>query len=120
MVYLELHEDDPKNLERLQAYLDQIKVAIRKYGLIDISACEFRIVRNGPEYVRTGKAAPFIRIAVVPGEDTFAIASLIRGRGDIDAIANYGINVVTMPVFIPPRKKEGCWYDPSDPLRALR
>lgn len=119
MLYLELHEDSPGESALLEAGLDQIKLALKGYGLLDISTCQFRIVRNGPEYVQNGKSTPFIRIAVSHGEDVFIIANLIRARKPHTRIATYGIDVITMPVYIPAGKKAGRWYDPTDPLRAV-
>lgn len=119
MLYVELHEDDPKDLGRLQAGLDQIETALRNCaGIIETSNCAFRIVRSGPEYIASGKESPFIRIAITQGEDIYAIACVIRSRKCNSPVGAYGIDVVTMPIYIPAGKKEGSWYDPTNPLRA--
>lgn len=120
MRYVEVHENNPEKEPLLQVGLDRIEAALRHYGALDLSSCEFRIVRESSKCDHPGKTIPFLRIGIDPGEDAFVIVSLIRARGCDSEVATYGIDVVAMPIFIPPKKVAGNWYDPTKPLGAVQ
>lgn len=120
MRYVEVHENNPEKEPLLQTGLEKIEAALRHYGLIDLSSCEFRIVRESPKCDHPGKTVPFLRIGIDPGEDAFIIVNLIRARGCDSEMATYGIDMIKMPVFYPPKKTVGSWYDPAKPLGAAQ
>ena len=74
--------------------------------------CMFRVVSDAP--------ASIIRIGVEPEEDVTVIVTLIRTREQHTRAAGYGINIIPMPSYIPPKAKKGEWYNPSNPPAVVR
>lgn len=100
MRFLELHERAEVHPDIAQEGINQIKEALRSYG-IGLDQCAFSVVsldttRNGPS-----NGAAFIKIGTTPEDDILAIACLIRGREPHTPAACYGIEIADTSFFIP-------------------
>lgn len=117
MIRVEVHKDDPKNPHHPQKIVQKLRETLVGLNLAE-EQCEFFAVRNGPEYVQTGKTAPFIRLVVTPDDSVAIIVRAIRRF--FEELELYKIDIQTMPISIPAGEIKGRWYDPSDPLRAIK
>lgn len=115
MVFFEIHADH-QHPDRLQTILGQLRTDLINRKLTT-EQCDFRVVRNGVDFVKAGKKDPFIRIAVTPDD---LVEKIVQALQTYLPTCDCGIDIVAMPIFIPPGKETGRWYDPSDPLCASR
>ncbi len=124
MVRVELHADEPDRPDMLQKWLGLLKEKLLELELTT-ELCEFKLERNSPELIRTGKCNPFIRLVVTRDDHVGKIVQSI-GRF-LPEFDGFGIDIVTMPVYLPPGVRHrrwdkpprtGRWYDPDDILKS--